>query len=97
MRFETATYLGDGVYASTTGYGIELATNDPDKPSAWIFLEPAVLDALDKYRLRLAKSKPEETCKSCKHDGNQNKYPSGCTGCSPDDDFLRYEPAQEES
>jgi len=41
---ENKTYLGDGVYASTDGWMIELTTTDNT-----IFLEPAVVSALIAY------------------------------------------------
>lgn len=51
--------------------------------------------AVEKHRA----SKParEESCKTCKHNGNQNIYQSGCTGCGADAEFLHYEPARKES
>ena len=41
-------YLGDGVYASHDGYQIWLSLDGQD-PGIRIALEPAVLDALNRY------------------------------------------------
>jgi len=46
---EHADYLGDGVYADFDGYQIELKTLEGNV----IYLEPNVLDALDRYRKRI--------------------------------------------
>lgn len=48
-------YLGDGVYADTTDDGgIVLTTeNNISYASNTIFLEPSVLDALERYLARL--------------------------------------------
>jgi hypothetical protein len=44
-------YLGDSVYAQFDGYGITLTTENglPTDPSNAIFLEPAVLVALERF------------------------------------------------
>lgn len=45
-------YLGDGVYASLDGYHIVLDLRTQDNFTK-IALEPAVLDALDRFRKRI--------------------------------------------
>ena len=42
-------YIGDGVYALFDGYGIWLYANDPERPSDKIYIEPCVLDSLNKF------------------------------------------------
>ena len=44
-----ADYLGDGVYAIFTFRGIWLHANHHESPTDRIFLEPAVLDALNRF------------------------------------------------
>jgi len=44
-------YLGDGVYASFDGYHIRLAVDHHE--NVVVYLEPSVLDALDRYRDRI--------------------------------------------
>ena len=46
---ENKQYLGDGVYASTDGYTIQLTTENGIKTTNTIFLEPAVFSALIAY------------------------------------------------
>ena len=45
-----ASYLGDGVYAIYDGYGIWLHANDHKNPTDRIYLEPQVMEALDRFR-----------------------------------------------
>jgi len=45
-----AIYLGDGVYAIFDGSGIWLHANDHATPTDRVYLEPAVLQLLDKFR-----------------------------------------------
>jgi len=45
-----ASYLGDGVYAIFDGYGILLHANDHQYPTDRVYLEPQVLEALDRFR-----------------------------------------------
>lgn len=62
QRLRDFDYLGDGVYAEFDGYQIWLKTDGPFHENR-IALEPAVLDALDKYVARLRQkyqSKPPE-------------------------------------
>lgn len=44
-------YLGDSVYATWDGYNVILTTENglPDDPSNTIVMEPAVLEALNRY------------------------------------------------
>jgi hypothetical protein len=42
-------YLGDSVYATSDGYGITLTTENGFGPSNEIYLEPEVLEALNRY------------------------------------------------
>ena len=41
-------YLGDGVYAIFDGFGIELRANDHIYPSDKIYIEPSVLENLNR-------------------------------------------------
>lgn len=50
-------YLGDGVYAIFDGYGIWLHANDHKNPTDKIYLEPAVLNALNKFLKRISNEK----------------------------------------
>jgi len=43
------TYLGDSVYADYDGFAIVLTTENGYGPSNTIVLEPAVLQALERY------------------------------------------------
>jgi len=45
-----ASYLGDGVYAIYDGYGIWLHANDHKNPTDRIYLEPQVMEVLDRFR-----------------------------------------------
>jgi len=45
-------YLGDGVYAEYDGWGIWLKANDHACPTDEIYLEPSVMEALDRFRKR---------------------------------------------
>ena len=42
-------YLGDAVYATFDGYGVNLTTEDGVSITNSIYLEPQVLDALNKF------------------------------------------------
>jgi hypothetical protein len=55
------TYLGDSVYADFDGFGIELTTNNGLGASNTIYLEPQVLDALEKYKEYLRKLNAQES------------------------------------
>lgn len=43
------TYLGDGVYAGYDGWGVWLHANDHLHPTDKVYLEPEVLDSLNRY------------------------------------------------
>jgi hypothetical protein len=53
--YRNADYLGDAVYAIFDGYGIWLTTDSHRREEAGnqIYLEPAVIDALDRFRDRM--------------------------------------------
>ena len=36
----------------------------------------------------------EVDCRTCKHDGGQSWFPSGCTGCCADKEYENYEPLE---
>ena len=57
-----ASYLGDGVYAISDGYGIWLHANDHKNPTDKIYLEPQVMQALIGFE---KVSKNEEVIKRC--------------------------------
>jgi hypothetical protein len=42
-------YLGDGVYAVWDDFGVQLRANDFNNPTDVIYLEPDVLEALNKF------------------------------------------------
>ena len=48
-------YIGDGVYVLFDGNGFELRANDHADPTDIIFLEPAVLEALNSFAGRFLK------------------------------------------
>lgn len=54
-------YLGDGVYASTDGYGITLDLRQQGTDR--IYLEPETLAALDRFRKRLSDARAEAASK----------------------------------
>ena len=45
-------YLGDGVYAIFDGWGIELRANDHQFPTDRVYLEPEVMQALERFAIR---------------------------------------------
>lgn len=49
---ERETHLGDGVYAVRDGFGIWLDLRAQDDTTK-IYMEPEVLDALDRFRKRM--------------------------------------------
>jgi hypothetical protein len=51
-------YLGDGVYATTDGYSIELRLNSHNDQVV-VYLEPSVMDALVLYYEQLKKAHKE--------------------------------------
>jgi hypothetical protein len=44
-----AQYIGDGVYATWDGFQITLMANSRENPTDVIYLEPEVLEALNKF------------------------------------------------
>lgn len=50
---EYKEYLGDGVYADFDGYNLRLTTEDGEKISNIIYLEPDVYSSLEDYVKRL--------------------------------------------
>lgn len=50
-------YIGDGVYASFDGFGIWLHANNHKHPIDRIYLEPAVLEALNKFHRKKTEDK----------------------------------------
>jgi hypothetical protein len=61
MSAQLKQYLGDSVYADCDGFGITLTTENGDGPSNTIYLEPEVLNALDRYRKWLKEPELEES------------------------------------
>ena len=55
-------YIGDGVYVTFDGYGymLDLRAQGPTLPITKIMLEPAVLDALNRFRDRINAMTPEQ-------------------------------------
>ena len=45
-------YLGDSVYAEFDGWGIVITTENGAGPSNTIYLEPEVIDALNRFQQR---------------------------------------------
>lgn len=62
-------YLGDGVYALFDGYGIWLHANDHENPTDRVYLEPSVLEALNRFNKRCI----SEINTSTEQKNNQNK------------------------
>lgn len=52
-------YLGDGVYVSFDGFGLTLTTENGIAVTNVIYLEPQVLEALNKYVADIAASVPK--------------------------------------
>lgn len=46
------SYIGDGVYAGFDGYGVWLHANDHRTPTDKVYLEPDVLEALNRFYAR---------------------------------------------
>ncbi len=59
-KFMHKQYLGDSVYADFDGYGITLTTENGFGPSNTIYLESAVLQAMDDYRAYLKRTTSTE-------------------------------------
>ena len=50
-----ASYLGDGVYAIFDGMGIWLHANDHKNPTDKVYLEPSVLESLNRFAKEVTK------------------------------------------
>ncbi len=48
-RAQKKEYIGDGVYVIFDGFGFWLHTNDLENPSDRIYLEPTVLESLNRF------------------------------------------------
>jgi hypothetical protein len=48
-------YIGDGVYAKFDGFGVWLLANDHLNPTDKVYLEPEVLNALNRFVKQLNK------------------------------------------
>jgi hypothetical protein len=46
---QNKTYLGDGVYAAYDGWMVALTTENGYEATNTVYLEPSVLEALQKY------------------------------------------------
>ena len=53
MNQQLKDYLGDSVYAEFDGYGITLTTDNGHGPSNTIYLEPDILEALNRFKARM--------------------------------------------
>ena len=49
MVVKEQDYVGDGVYALFDGFGIWLHANDHEHPTDRIYLEPQVLELLNRF------------------------------------------------
>ncbi len=47
-------YLGDSVYVEFDGYGFEVTTNNGMGPSNTIYMEPQVIEALNRFVARVS-------------------------------------------
>ena len=57
-------YIGDSCYVDFDGFGIQMTTeNGITAATNTIYLEPSVLDALDRYRRRMAELHGAENLK----------------------------------
>ncbi len=52
-----AEHLGDGVYAIFDGFGIWLHANHHENPTDRVYLEPSVLEALNRFDEQVRKMK----------------------------------------
>lgn len=50
---KNSDYLGDGVYAHFDGFGVLLHANDHLNPTDRIYLEPEVLESLNRFIERM--------------------------------------------
>lgn len=61
-------YLGDAVYAEWDGYYIKLTTEDGIQATNTIYLEPEVVDAFEKFRMKILKHLVETTAQHVERD-----------------------------
>ncbi len=69
-------YIGDGVYVEFDGFGIWLRANDPNSEKA-VYLEPDVLDALNRFADRCKSGSPVETAEKLKPTDAQLRFRVG--------------------
>lgn len=50
---ENSSHLGDGVYATFDGYGVEIRVND-HRNDALVYMEPQVVQALGRFLERMS-------------------------------------------
>ena len=55
MTSENADYIGDGVYIGYDSFGFWLYANDHEDPTDKIYLEPATIEALNRFVKRFEK------------------------------------------
>ena len=53
-------YIGDGVYVRYDGFGITLMANHHEHPTDQVYLEPEVLDALNRFAVAVGINKKAE-------------------------------------
>ena len=59
VEIQEQDYIGDGVYVLFDGYGIWLHANNHEYPSDRIYIEPNVLEALNRFSTRVRRSHAE--------------------------------------
>jgi len=69
MADQHPCYLGDGVYASFDGYHIWLKAGGLDQDDNQIALEPAVFEALVKYRREVFQALERQVVEQAKKEG----------------------------
>ena len=60
MNEKQIEYIGDGVYVAHDGFGLWVMANDHISPTDKIYLEPEVLDALNRFAAKVWRPPPEE-------------------------------------
>ena len=68
-RYVPASYLGDGVYAIFDGFGIWLHANDHKNPTDKVYLEPPVMESLERFNHDCRR---EEVIKLCQEKNRQS-------------------------
>ena len=69
-RYVPASYLGDGVYAIFDGFGIWLHANDHKNPTDKVYLEPTVMESLERFNYDCRR---EEVIKLCQEKNQKEK------------------------